>query len=88
MAFRRRSTQRRARRETQLQALARTDPLNNIIPAGTNDIVLYFQAGRSNDPHGVGIAETFEQRVLFQPPNTKTPPGTIGVTPEDFVVGR
>src|SRR5262249_6995654 len=42
---------------------ARPDPLGNIIPAGTNDILLYFQAGRLNDPHGVGIAETFEQRV-------------------------
>ena len=67
---------------------ARPDPLGNIIPAGTNDILLYFQAGRSNDPHGVGIAETFEQRVLFTPPRTKDPPGTIGITPDGFVVGR
>ena len=67
---------------------ARPDPLGNIIPAGTNDILLYFQAGRSNDPHGVGIAETFEQRVLFTPPQTKDPPGTIGITPDGFVVGR
>jgi len=67
---------------------ARPDALGNIIPAGTNDIILYFQAGRSNDPHGVGIAETFEQRVLFTPPGTKDPPGTIGITPDAFVVGR
>lgn len=67
---------------------ARPDLLGNIIPAGTNDILLYFQAGRSNDPHGVGIAETFEQRVLFTPPRTKDPPGTISLTPEAFVVGR
>ena len=53
----------------------------NIIAAGTNDILLYFQAGRSNDPHGVGIAETFEQRVIFTPPNTKNPAGAIGVDP-------
>jgi len=67
---------------------ARPDPLGNIIPAGTNDILLYFQAGRSNDPHGVGIAETFEQRVLFTPPSTKNPTGTISVGPDDFKVGR
>ena len=67
---------------------ARPDPLGNIIPAGTNDILLYFQSGRSNDPHGIGIAETFEQRVLFTPPGTKAPPGTIGVAPADWVVGR
>jgi hypothetical protein len=68
--------------------VARPDALGNIIPAGTNDILLYFQAGRSNDPHGVGIAETFEQRVLFIPPNNKTPSGTIFVTPDQFVVGQ
>jgi hypothetical protein len=67
---------------------ARPDALGNIIPAGTNDIILYFQAGRSNDPHGVGIAETFEQRVLFTPPGTKDPAGTIGISPDGFVVGR
>jgi hypothetical protein len=67
---------------------ARPDALGNIIPAGTNDILLYFQAGRSNDPHGVGIAETFEQRVLFTPPNVKDPPGSIGMTPDQWVVGR
>jgi sugar (pentulose or hexulose) kinase len=62
--------------------------LGNIIPAGTNDILLYFQSGRSNDPHGVGIAETFEQRVTFAPPNNKNPPGTIGFGPGDWAVGR
>jgi hypothetical protein len=67
---------------------ARPDLLGNIIPAGTNDIILYFQSGRSNDPHGVGIAETFEQRVLFTPPGTKSPSGTIGLAPADWVVGR
>ncbi len=67
---------------------ARPDALGNIIAAGTNDILLYFQAGRSNDPHGVGIAETFEQRVIFTPPNTKDPAGTIGMTPDLWVVGR
>ena len=67
---------------------ARPDPLGNIIPAGTNDILLYFQAGRLNDPHGVGIAETFEQRVDFTPPSTKNPPGTINVSPDSFTVGK
>ena len=48
--------------------------VGNIIAAGTNDIHLYFQSGRSNDPHGVGIAETFEQRVIFSPPTRRIPP--------------
>ena len=67
---------------------ARPDQLGNIIPAGQNDILLYFQSGRLNDPHGVGIAETFEQRVDFTPPGTKNPPGTISVSPSSFTVGR
>ena len=70
---------------------ARSDQLGNIIPAGTNDILVYFQAGRSNDPHGVGIAQTFEKRVLFTPPRTKDPPGTIPLVPDGpdgFQVGR
>jgi len=78
----------RATNVSLVATVARPDPLGNIIPAGTNDILLYFQAGRSNDPHGVGIAETFEQRVLFSPPGTKTPSGTIFVTPDQFVVGQ
>ncbi|HZJ54423.1 MAG TPA: calcium-binding protein [Myxococcaceae bacterium] len=78
----------RATNVSLVETQARPDPLGNIIPAGTNDIILYFQSGRSNDPHGVGIAETFEQRVVFTPPGTKAPPGTIGVAPGDWVVGR
>ena len=65
---------------------ARPDALGNIIAAGTNDILLYFQvrAGR-NDPHGVGIAETFEQRVIFiaaeheeSPRHDRRHPGPMG----------
>ena len=78
----------RATNVSLVQTRARPDELGNLIPAGTNDILLYFQSGRSNDPHGVGIAETFEQRVLFQAPSTKTPSGTITFGPGDWVVGQ
>ncbi len=58
------------------------------IPAGNNEIYLYMQSGRPNDPNDVGIASIFTQEVNFNPPGTKTPSGVISFGPTDYVVGQ
>ncbi|MFN0063860.1 MAG: calcium-binding protein [Myxococcaceae bacterium] len=70
--------------------LQRADPFNPFrpIPAGTNEIWLYFQVGRPNVPNGVGVSSLLAQTVLFTPPSTKVPSGVIQVVPEDFRVGQ
>ncbi len=57
------------------------------IPAGTNDIYLYFMVGRNNDPRGTGIGSLFVQQVQFTPPAKKKPSGVIHVAPTDFILG-
>jgi hypothetical protein len=57
------------------------------VPAGTNDIFLYFQAGRANEPHGVGIGSIDVQTVRQISPTRRKPAGTITITPDQFVVG-
>jgi len=58
------------------------------IPAGNNEIYLYMQSGRPDDPNDVGIASIFTQEVNFNPPSTKTPSGVISFGPTDYVVGQ
>jgi hypothetical protein len=58
------------------------------IPDGNNEIYLFFQSGRANDPHGSGIASVLTQEVNFVPPSTKSPSGVISYGPDDFVVGK
>ncbi len=57
------------------------------IPKGTNDIFLYMQVGRENDPRGTGIGALFVPQVVFTPPATRRPRGVISFTSEDFVNG-
>jgi hypothetical protein len=57
------------------------------IPRGTNDIFLYMQVGRENDPRGTGIGALFVPQVVFTPPATRRPRGVISFTSEDFVNG-
>jgi len=54
---------------------------------GTNDLYLYFQVGRDNDPRGTGIGSIFAQPVRFIPPSTRKPKGTIHFTDDDFNAG-
>jgi hypothetical protein len=61
---------------------------NTPIPAGNNEIYLYLQAGRPDDPNDVGIASIFTQEVNFNPPSTKSPSGVISFGPSDYVVGQ
>lgn len=57
------------------------------LPKGTNDLFLYFQVGRDNDPRGSGIGSVAGRRIQFTPPNKKKPAGTIKLTPDDFITG-
>ena len=57
------------------------------IPKGTNDIYLYMQVGRENDPRGTGIGSLFIPQVVFSPPATRRPRSAISFTSEDFVNG-
>lgn len=58
-----------------------------IIPKGTNDVYLYFQVGRDNDPRGTGIGSLFVPQIRFTPPATRRPRGVVSFTPDDFVSG-
>lgn len=58
-----------------------------VIPKGTNDIYVYLQVGRDNDPRGSGIGRLFVPVVTFTPPATRRPRGVITFTDEDFVNG-
>lgn len=57
------------------------------IPEGTNDVFIYFQAGRENDPRGNGIGSSWVPQVTFKPPSSRSPSGPIDFTADDFVVG-
>lgn len=57
------------------------------IPEGTNDVYLYMQVGRENDPRGTGIGSLRIEQLQFIPPSTRRPPGTRPVLPEEFVLG-
>ncbi len=59
-----------------------------VIPAGTNDIYMYFQVGRENDPRGTGIGSLFVPTIKFTPPATRVPRGIITFTADDFVTGN
>lgn len=69
--------------------LARPAPNNSglVIQKGTNDIYIYFQVGRENDPRGSGIGSLFVQPVRFTPPSTKRPAGLITFSDDAFSSG-
>ncbi|MFZ5468931.1 MAG: calcium-binding protein [Myxococcota bacterium] len=55
---------------------------------GNNDIYIYFQVGRENDPRGTGIGSLTVVPVKFIPPATRDPRGLIRIAPEEFVLGN
>ena len=71
-----------------VRTLARPNQPYTPIPAGNNEIYLYLQSGRPDDPNGVGIASILTETVNFDPPSTKNPTGTISFGPTDYVVGQ
>lgn len=78
----------RAENISLVDTLARPNPPFADIPRGTNDIYLYLQFGRENDPRSFGISSLRVDQVRFTPPNKKKPSGTIKITPDDFVIGN
>ncbi len=58
-----------------------------VIPAGTNEVYLYLQAGRENDPRGAGIGSLFIQSIRYSEEAGRTPAGIVPLTPEAFVLG-
>ncbi|MCE9669398.1 thrombospondin type 3 repeat-containing protein [Myxococcus stipitatus] len=69
--------------------LARPHPFipGEVIPAGTNDIYLYLQAGRDNDPRGAGIGSLLVQPIRYDPDEGRTPSGIIPLDPDAFILG-
>ena len=57
------------------------------IPAGMNDIYLYFQVGRESEARAMGPGSLNIQQVQFVPPATRTPAGVIELLDHDFVPG-
>lgn len=74
---------------TVAETLSRPSPDGSglTIPAGVNDLYVYLQVGRENDPRGTGIGSVFVPQVKFTAPATRRPRGVINFTPDDFVVG-
>ncbi len=58
-----------------------------VIPAGTNDIYLYMQVGRDNDPYGAGVGSLFIQSMTYSEDTGKLPAGTLPLLPDDFITG-
>jgi hypothetical protein len=71
-----------------VRTLARPNQPLTPIPAGNNEIYLYLESGRPDDPNGVGIASILTQEVNFDPPSTKVPSGVISFGPTEYVVGQ
>jgi len=58
-----------------------------VIPKGTNEVYVYMQVGRDNDPRGTGIGRLFVPLITFTPPATRKPRGVLRFTDDDFVNG-
>lgn len=58
-----------------------------VIPAGTNDIYLYLQAGRDNDPRGAGIGSLFIQSIRYSEEAGRSPGGILPLNPDEFILG-
>lgn len=57
------------------------------IAAGNNDVYVYFEAGRQNDPRGAGVSGLRLDAIQFTPPATRNPAGLIQISPTDFLLG-
>jgi hypothetical protein len=79
----------RAENITLVETLERPNPVipGRIIPAGNNDIYLYMQVGRDNDPRGSGVGALFINSVGYTESQGKDFEGVLTFTPKDFVLG-
>nr|ABQ53163.1 MtsB [Myxococcus fulvus HW-1] len=58
-----------------------------VIPAGTNEVYLYLQAGRDNDPRGAGIGSLLIQDIHYSEEGGRLPAGIIPLEPDTFITG-
>jgi hypothetical protein len=79
----------RAENITVVQTLERPHPFipGRVIPAGNNDIYLYMQVGRDNDPRGAGVGSLFIDSVGYTESQGKNFTGVRPFTPNDFILG-
>lgn len=72
-----------------METLQRASPNDSgrVILKGTNDIYLYFQVGRENDPRGTGVGRIRVETVRFTAPATRRPRGLIKVSDDAFENG-
>ncbi|PTL81940.1 thrombospondin type 3 repeat-containing protein [Vitiosangium sp. GDMCC 1.1324] len=79
----------RAENITLVPTLERPNPIipGRRIPAGTNDIYLYMQVGRDNDPRGSGIGALRIESLRYTEQEGRVPAGTRSFTPEEFILG-
>ncbi len=69
---------------------ARPNPPWDDLPEGQNELYLYMQVGRPNDPRGSGVGSLHVEQVVFTPgpPAKRSPAGLIPLRDEAFVVGN
>lgn len=79
----------RAENITVVPTRARPHPFipGELIPAGTNEVYLYLQAGRDNDPRGAGIGSLLIQPIQYSEEAGRTPAGVLPLVPEEFILG-
>ncbi len=58
-----------------------------VIKAGTNEVYLYLQAGRDNDPRGAGIGSLLIQEIQYSEQGGRLPAGIIPLDPDTFIPG-
>ncbi|XXF79361.1 calcium-binding protein [Myxococcaceae bacterium GXIMD 01537] len=57
------------------------------VKAGTNEIYLYMQVGRANDPRGYGIGALRTEELHYTPETGRVPAGTRTFEPDEFILG-
>lgn len=80
----------RAENITLMETLERPNPFvpGRFIPAGNNDIYLYMQVGRDNDPRGSGVGALFvDDQVNYTESQGKSFDGVRTFEPNDFILG-
>ncbi|MDY7226535.1 calcium-binding protein [Hyalangium rubrum] len=79
----------RAENITVVPTLERQDPIypGVVIPRGNNDIYLYLQVGRDNDPRGTGVGSLYVKPVRYTEEQGKNPTGILPFSPNDFILG-
>jgi hypothetical protein len=79
----------RAENITVMETLERPNPFipGRVIPAGNNDIYLYLQVGRDNDPRGAGVGSLFVDSIGYTEAQGKNFDGVRPFEPNDFILG-